>query len=379
MEVPKSDAAREQIPPQQQERAAVEAEQRPEHRTKESSVAADVSASHRAWRAHKPGGKDALVFEQVPLPPLGRNDVRVRILFSGVGLTDKFVVDGTYIYSSLPATPGYEFVGEVVERGPGADPLFKEGAKVLSLCVTGGWAEYATVKDQDLVLVPPFLLDSLELQHVVPLILNYATAYQMLHREALTRNANGKKVLFTGLSGGVGLAFLDLSKSMGMTIYGTASAAKAQLVRDQGGIPIDYNSVDVESVVRAAEPDGLDFVFDSLGGSWSKMGWRLLRKGGSLITFGVTSATSALGSFGAFLLPGVLGLLPGASGTFYGITSLYRKNPNLFKQDLAVLCEMLHDKKIHPQIDSVVPLDEAKIALEKLVSGKVQGKIVIRM
>jgi NADPH:quinone reductase-like Zn-dependent oxidoreductase len=235
------------------------------------------------------------------------------------------------------------------------------------------------VDHDDLVPVPHFLQDRLPDAQVIPIVLNYATAYQMLHREALTHNALGKKVFATGLSGGIGLALLDLAKHMDMTIYGTASASKHELVRAAGGIPIDYKKDNVEEYVKKAEPEGVDFAFDALGANWSKMSWRLLRKGGKLITFGVTATTSAIGGFGAFILPSLLGMLPGGSGTFYGITSLYKKNKNLFKNDLVVLLEMLADKKINPLVDSVIPLAEAKTGLAKLVNGDVQGKIVIKV
>jgi hypothetical protein len=84
--------------------------------TGEASAPA-VPASGRAWVASKPGGVDTLSLNQVALAALQPHQVRVQVLYSGVGLTDKFVCDGTYIFSSLPATPGYELIGRIVEVG----------------------------------------------------------------------------------------------------------------------------------------------------------------------------------------------------------------------------------------------------------------------
>jgi hypothetical protein len=113
-----------------------------------------------------------------------------KVLFAGVGLTDKFVVDGTYVYSSLPCTPGYEMIGEVMEVGKQCTKI-KQGTRVAALTTTGSWAAEIVLNEDDLVPIPEKLLDSLNYPAAIPLILNYVTAYQMLTRVS-EENKRGK-------------------------------------------------------------------------------------------------------------------------------------------------------------------------------------------
>ncbi len=154
------------------------------------------------WVSSKPGGFDHLDFKTVPIGKLEHHEVLVKVLYSGVGLTDKvksarclffvcafsfilqFVIDGTYIFASLPATPGYEFIGEVIAGGHHVKDL-NPGTKVVCLGITGGWGEYVIKHEDDLVPIDPKLLESVDYPQAVALILNYVTAFQMIHREVM--------------------------------------------------------------------------------------------------------------------------------------------------------------------------------------------------
>jgi hypothetical protein len=104
--------------------------------------AVPLAATYRAWVCAKPGTAENLSLQDVPHAALQKGQVRVKILYTGIGLTDLYVVNGTYIYASLPATPGYELLGEVAEVAADAhSDIFTLGRRVIALCVTGGWAE----------------------------------------------------------------------------------------------------------------------------------------------------------------------------------------------------------------------------------------------
>src|SRR3954471_1278253 len=196
-----------------------------------------TAASGSKFRAIQLSGKGAArdvlkLVEQDKRDP-GPGEVRVRVLCTGVGFTDVIMRTGNYPYApKLPFTPGYEVVGEVDAVGSGVSG-WKPGDRVAALIVHRGYAEYAYLDPADLVRVP----DGLDPGEVVCLILNYVTAYQMLHRSANVRQ--GQSVVITGAAGGVGSALLELGRLAGLgKMYGVASGPKHAAVEALGGIPI---------------------------------------------------------------------------------------------------------------------------------------------
>jgi NADPH:quinone reductase-like Zn-dependent oxidoreductase len=179
----------------------------------------------------------------------------------------------------IPFTPGYEIIGVVDAIGEGVSRV-DVGDRVAALTVYGGYAEYVFLNEEHLVKVPT----TLDPAEAVSLILNYVTAYQMLHRFAKVKS--GDKVLLTGASGGVGTALLQLGKLANLTMYGTASLNKHDLLVELGAIPIDYKSQNFLDVIRKAEPDGIDFVFDGIGDNYIRRGFAALQRGGKLVAYG---------------------------------------------------------------------------------------------
>src|SRR6187200_740685 len=105
----------------------------------------------------------------------------------------------------------------------------------------------------------------------------------MLHRFAKVKA--GDKVLITGANGGVGTALLQLGKLANLVMYATASLHKHDLLFEQGAIPIDYNTQDFVDVIHKTEPNGIDFVFDGIGGNYISRAFRVLRRGGKLVEY----------------------------------------------------------------------------------------------
>ena len=305
------------------------------------------------------------------------NEVRIKVICTGVGFTDVIMRYGNYIFApKIPFVPGYEIVGIVDALGENVKGVLI-GQRVAALTVHGGYSEYIYLPPEELVTVP----DGLDAVDALSLILNYVTAYQMLHREAQVQS--GQKVLITGASGGVGNALLQLGQLAGLKMYGTTSKKKQDLVRQLGGIPIDYRGEDFVAVLREQEPEGIDAVFDAVGWRFGWRAYKTLRRGGKLVSFGQTASVkngkvNVMMGYMDFLLPFVLNVMPdGKSGTFYGITGLYRKDPLPFREDLPKLFELLVMKKVKPIIDSVLPLTEAVHANEMIENGDVKGKLVL--
>ena len=205
------------------------------------------------------GGPEQLIVETVAeLPSPGPGEVRVKVLTAGTGFTDTIIRQGQYtgVKEKPPFVPGYDWFGVVDELGPGVSN-FRVGDYVADMPVIGGYTQYLCVAEEQLVPAP----EGLDPAKAVAMILSYTTAYQMLTR--IRELPPGSSCLVHAAGGAVGTALLELGREMGLTMYGTASQGKHDLVRRYGATPIDYRSEDfVERIRKETNGDGVDAVFD---------------------------------------------------------------------------------------------------------------------
>ena len=334
-------------------------------------------------------------------PRPGQGEVRVRVLAAGVSFTDSQLRAGTYLgVPKPPFTPGYELVGVVEELGPGCRRL-KVGDRIGSLTVWGADAERVCVREEDAVEVP----EDLDPAEVLSLVFTYMTAYQILHRTAHAKL--GESVLVHGAAGRVGTAVLELAAVAGLRMYGTCSARDRAAVEALGATAIDYRNEDF--LVRVREltgGKGVDVVLDGLGGKMSLRSFRALGRGGRLVVFGhydtladghknrrawiewyAATATVALWAL----------LSPGKRVSAYRIQKLREghqalpvsrrrdappvgggpRDPAWFREDFAVMLDLLRAGKIHPVVAERLPLTEAQHAHELLESSASKGKLVL--
>ena len=194
-----------------------------------------------------------------------------------------------------------------------------------------------------------------------------------------------------GASGGIGSAMLQLAKLAGVEMYGTCSVQVAAVVREMGGIPIDYKNADFVKEIRRMTGDGVDAVFDGIGGDNLWRSRAALREGGRVVTYGFQSKmrggrmasggggrhpireSAELGSFiiRNWFKRGHKSMVP------YSIQWLMRLKPGWFRNDLLTLLDLLKEGKIKPLIAQRLPLEEARRAHEMLGEGGVLGKIVL--
>ncbi|HET9293178.1 MAG TPA: medium chain dehydrogenase/reductase family protein [Gemmatimonadales bacterium] len=332
------------------------------------------------------GGPDALqvVEEECPEPRDG--EVRVRVLAAGVSLPDVMAREGIHPETPpVPFTPGWDLVGVVDRLGGGVSGI-EPGQTVAALPISGAYAEFVCLPQRELVPVPP----GLDPAEAVSLGLNYVTAHQMMHRSVKVRP--GQRVLIHGAAGGVGTALLQLGRLAGLEMYGTCSSRGAPAVSDLGGIPIDYKHQDFVEEVRRLTGEGVDVVFDHIGGSHLWKSRKALRPGGTVVGYGLISSIRGEGLasgrpgrrqrfrgvaiFGLYIAGGRL--LPGRKRVVpYSIQTLKRLKPDWFRQDWIALLDLLQQGKIKPLIAQRFPLAEARQAQERLAKGGVIGKIVL--
>jgi NADPH:quinone reductase len=311
------------------------------------------------------------VLQNLPIAEPEPDELRVAVRAAGVGATDLTILAGDYMFApKIPFVGGYEIAGVV--EAIGADVTgFRVGQRVAALTVYGGFAERLVRGAEHFVPIPDEVSDV----EAVAMILNYVTAWQMIHRVANVRA--GQTALVTGAGGGVGTALLQLLQLARVKTYGAASAKKHGLVAGLGATPVDYRLGPIDRLVRACEPAGVDFVFDAIGGANIGPCLRATRRGGMVVGYGFMAVDGALAKARMFwdLLVGAR--LRGRRGTFYGITLWYRKDPKPFHEDLPKILALVAHKKISPVIAATFPLGDAKRAIELLATGAVEGKIVL--
>src|SRR5678815_1231149 len=230
------------------------------------------------------GGPEGLRVIEEECPQAKNGEVRVKVLAAGVSLPDIMARQGIHPETPrLPYTPGWDLVGVVDQIGDGVIGI-QPGQTLAALPISGAYAEFVCLPQRELIPVPP----GLDAAEAVSLILNYVTAYQMLHRSAKVRP--GQRVLIHGAAGGVGSALLQLGRVAELEMYGTCSSRGASAVSDLGAIPIDYQQVDFVEAIRRLTGAGVDVVFESIGGTHIWRSRKALRPGGKVIAYGLTAS-----------------------------------------------------------------------------------------
>jgi NADPH2:quinone reductase len=328
-------------------------------------------ASYRAVMLTRKGGPDALEEVELPLAEPGPGQVRIAVRATGAGGTDIIMRRGFYPYAPrMPFVPGYEVVGDVEALGPGVTAP-RIGERVAALVIAGGYAQKLVRAAGEFVPVP----DGVDDATAVALILNYATAYQAIHR--IARVAAADSVLVTGANGGVGSAMLELLGLTGAKVFGAAAARHHGLVRSYGATPVESRAAAIDAGVRALVPGGVDRALDNLGGRFLPQVIRATRRGGQVVGIGFSATGGRVAGFLATMATlYAMGPLLGRRAGFFGITQLYRKYPAPFRQDLPKLFALAAEGRIVPRIAIRLPLLAARQAAELMERGGFEGKIV---
>ena len=323
------------------------------------------------------GGPEVLQVVEEDLPEPQAGEVRVKVLTAGISAYDlMFRSSGT-----LPGTPrvpftlGEDVVGLVDKLGEGVSTL-EPGQMVAgatwALDGGGGYAEFICLPASELVPVP----EGVDPAEAVCLVVNYLTAHMAMHQTARVRS--GERILVQGAAGGVGTALLELGKLAGLEMYGTASRYNHEVVAALGATPIDYRNEDFVKRIHSLTGDGVDVVFDPIGGArqvWRS--YRALRKGGRLVWFGVAATKrqglrviplSLLALFTLKLIP---------DGKQAVTTPDIDKDNAWYRETLTDLLDLLAAGKIKPAVAARISLDEASRAHELLEHGQYAGKVVL--
>lgn len=286
-------------------------------------------------------------------------------------------------------TPGYDAVGIVEAVGAKVDGGLL-GVRVgvfSSPAGFGGYASHITADASSCVRVPA----GISAPAAVSFGLNFVTARQILVR--LLKLQPGQTLLVHGAAGGVGTAVLELGRCMGIKVYGTASKGKHDKVRELGGTPIDYRSVDFVSAMRDLEPEGVDAVLDSIGGDHLLRSAQVLKGAsapggaGTLVVVGMSSTVKGDGGVVSkvmeYLRVGRMMALH-ARTRIYLFSGISPLPPPLFSLSYTELCrdweailEQAARGDLSPHIGAEIPFHDVQTAHRLMDEAAVEGKIVL--
>lgn len=318
----------------------------------------------RCWVSADLPGSDHLIFDQKPVPTAKSGTMVVRVHAAALNFSDLLMIDGKYqVKPPRPFTPGQEIAGVVVNVS--ADSHWKVGDRIASKVFWGGFAEYATVREDMAMKLPP----SLDFASGAALPVVYMTAMVALHDCVAVGQQD--TVLIHAAAGGVGLAAVEIAHAAGARVIATASSRqKRDLARQHGAdVTIDYGDDDWKNQVKAATGgSGVSIVVDPVGGDIAVQSLRCLARHGTLLIVGFASGTIAK-------LPSNYLLLN--SATVKGVLWDHDRDAPLVARMTKKLWSLWEQRKIDPIVDTRFSLDELPTALHELASRGSSGKLVL--
>ncbi|HVM09356.1 MAG TPA: NADPH:quinone oxidoreductase family protein [Acidimicrobiales bacterium] len=289
----------------------------------------------------------------------GDDRVVVDVAAAGANFVDALIVEGRYqMKPPLPFTPGMEVAGTVEATGE----------RVLALCWMGGYASQVIVPRAAIHQIP----DGVTMGQAATLIQSYATAQFALTRRTTVRE--GEWVAVLGAGGGVGLAMIDVARSLGARVVACASSAEklaaAQALGADAVVAYEDDGVDLKSAIREATGGGADVVVDPVGGDKAEAALRSLRWHGRYVVIGFAS-----GEIPSLPVNQVLLNNRTIVGVDWGAWTV--REPLANAEVVAEVLSMVAGGQLHPVEPIEYPLDDVVRCLDDLESRRLVGKAVL--
>lgn len=311
------------------------------------------------------GGPESLVVEEVELPEPRPGQVRIAVRAAGVNYVDGLLAAGRYqVKIPPPFVPGSEIAGVVDAVGEGVEK-FRPGDRVFATLGTGAFAEYVVAGAGAVVPIS----DSLDFGRAASFHQSYCTAWFALTQR--TRVAAGEWILITGAGGGIGLAAIDVARSLGARVIAVASTDEKRALATAMGAEAAIDAAD-DIKVRARELTdgaGVDLVYDVVGGDTAEAALRALRFDGRFCVIGFTA--------GIPRVPLNLVLLNNRTviGVEWGGWAM--RHPTENRALVGEVMDAIAAGSLHPVAPAERPLDEASTVIADLLERRAAGKIVL--
>lgn len=323
----------------------------------------------RALMCREFGPPENLIVEEVDDPQPGAGEVLLQIRAAALNFPDVLVVRGEYqLRTPPPFIPGGEASGVVTAIGEGVSG-FQPGDRVIATLMHGGFAERCAVAQERCMPLPP----SMSFEEGAGFTVTYATSYHALRQS--TALQAGDTLLVLGAAGGVGSSAVEIGKALGArVIAGVSSAEKAAFAKAAGADEsVNYSDTPLREAIRElTDGQGVDVVYDPVGGDLAEAAFRSLAWHGRYLVIGF--ASGAIPRFAANIA-----LLKEASiiGVWWGTWAM--RNPRLARQNMAELSAMVEGGKLRPRITETYPLEQFADAFAAITERRAQGKIVLTM
>jgi len=306
----------------------------------------------RVALAEQLDGVDSVKLSQLPDPVPAAGQVLVRVHAAGVGPWDVGFLGGGFPGIALPFVPGQEVAGVVEAAGDGAGVQPGERVYASLFPAGGGFAELALASADRVAPMP----GRASFAEAAGLVIGGGTAYEGLVDRG--RLQAGQTVLVTAAAGGVGSVAVQIAAALGARPLGVASPGNHDYLRGLGASAVfDYHAADWVQQVRAVVPGGVDLLLDCAGGQTRDQAIGAVRDEGRMISIVLQGPPAQLER-------GITGESFAARGR---------------RERLEELSRLVDAGALRPQVEAVLPLDQAREALTRVAGGHTRGKLVLRI
>lgn len=312
------------------------------------------------------GPAETLVIRDLPEPKPGPGEIAIRVRAAALNFFDTLVIQGRYqVKPPLPFSPSAECAGVVSAIGDGAKD-WRVGERVAAWLGYGAARETVVVPTTAAIRIPDKLSD----QQAAGLFVTYGTAmHGLIQRGAIQ---TGETLAILGAAGGAGLAAVEIGALLGARVIACASSPeKLALAREHGAQEgLDYAADDLRAGLRRLAPNGLDALYDTVGGELAEPALRSMGWGGRYLVVGFAGG-------GIPKIPLNLLLLKGCDlrGVFWG--DFVRRDPAGHRANMKRLLAWAAAGQIRAHVHGAYPLEQAAEALALIAGRKVQGKVVL--
>jgi len=322
------------------------------------------------------GPPSSLVFEDVDVPELKQNQILVDVHSAGVNFPDTLIIQDKYqVKPPLPFSPGGEISGTISAMGESVKG-WNIGDEVIGMIGHGGFREQVIASSMQIFKKP----SNMDFTTASCFTLTYGTSHYALKDRAQLKE--GETLLVLGAAGGVGISAIEIGKAIGAKVVAAASSdEKLEVCKEFGADEvINYGGYDLtdkdqikqfrSDITKTSEGKGPDVIYDPVGGNFTEPALRSITWGGRLLVIGFASGSIPKIPLNLYLIKGC-----SAVGVFWGQFTMLEPQNHL--ANMEQLTKWHEEGKLKAPVTEVLPLEQAKDALEMMLARKAKGKIAL--